>query len=196
MVESVDPIILSMKLVDVCECRPGIAAARSPPSAPASRGAGAGGDVHRLYVTLGQFSIIRMERDTQLLIPAYDYCLPDKECTCGGCECGQEDPCEIFRKVQFPVNEFFPPNSLTPKTATSYQEGAAAAAAPESGPGKQGTPGQIKRHGRTVKPGTSAQQTSGVLVSRGSGNVVDAGALGDLCISGEGSPSTRSCPPT
>ena len=32
-----------------------------------------GGDVHRLYVTLGQFSIIRMERDTQLLIPAYDY---------------------------------------------------------------------------------------------------------------------------
>ena len=81
-----------------------------------------GGDVHRLYVTLGQFSIIRMERDTQLLIPAYDYCLPDKECTCGGCECGQEDPCEIFRKVQFPVNEFFPPNSLTPKTATSYQE--------------------------------------------------------------------------
>ena len=34
----------------------------------------------RLYVTLGQFSIVRLERDTQLLIPAYDYCIPDKDC--------------------------------------------------------------------------------------------------------------------
>lgn len=124
MVESVDPIILSMKLVDVCECRPGDCCCEIPPAICACfpEELVLGGDVHRLYVTLGQFSIIRMERDTQLLIPAYDYCLPDKECTCGGCECGQEDPCEIFRKVQFPVNEFFPPNSLTPKTATSYQE--------------------------------------------------------------------------
>ena len=124
VVESVDPIILSMKLVDVCECRPGDCCCEIPPAICACfpEELVLGGDVHRLYVTLGQFSIIRMERDTQLLIPAYDYCLPDKECTCGGCECGQEDPCEIFRKVQFPVNEFFPPNSLTPKTATSYQE--------------------------------------------------------------------------
>ena len=58
---------------------------------------------------------------TQLLIPAYDYCLPEKECACQGAECG-EDPCEIFRKVQFPVSEFFPPNSVSPKGATSYQE--------------------------------------------------------------------------
>lgn len=124
IIESVDPIILSMKLVDVCECRPGDCCCEIPPAICACfpEELVLGGDVHRLYVTLGQFSIIRMERDTQLLIPAYDYCLPDKECTCGGCECGQEDPCEIFRKVQFPVNEFFPPNSLTPKTATSYQE--------------------------------------------------------------------------
>ena len=62
----------------------------------------------RIYVTLGQFSIIRLERDSQLLIPAYDYCLPDKECDCGG---GEEDPCEIFRHVKFPVGEFFPPSA-------------------------------------------------------------------------------------
>ena len=66
-------------------------------------------------------SLVRLERDTQLLIPAYDYCLPEKECACQGAECG-EDPCEIFRKVQFPVDEFFPPNSVAPKTAASYQE--------------------------------------------------------------------------
>ena len=124
VVESVDPIILSMKLVEGCQCHHHDNCCEIPPAVCACfpEELVLGGDVHRLYVTLGQFSIIRMERDTQLLIPAYDYCLPDKECTCGGCECGQEDPCEIFRKVQFPVNEFFPPNSLTPKTATSYQE--------------------------------------------------------------------------
>ena len=123
--ESVDPIILSMKLVDVCECRPCDCCCEIPPSICACfpEELVMGGGVHRLYVTLGQFSIIRMdmERDTQLLIPAYDYCLPEKECACQGAECG-EDPCEIFRKVQFPVDEFFPPNSVSPKTATSYQE--------------------------------------------------------------------------
>ena len=67
-------------------------------------------DVHRLYVTLGQFSIIRLERDTQLLMPVYDYCMPEKECDCGS-DCSQEDPCEVFRQVKFPVDEFFPPNS-------------------------------------------------------------------------------------
>ena len=66
------------------------------------------GGNRRIYVTLGQFSIIRMERDSQLLIPAYDYCLPEKEC------CGSDDgePCELFRRIQFPVNEFFPPDTV------------------------------------------------------------------------------------
>ncbi|MEI3085871.1 MAG: hypothetical protein V8S87_07675 [Oscillospiraceae bacterium] len=30
----------------------------------------------RWFATIGQFSIIRLERDTQLLIPAYDYGRP------------------------------------------------------------------------------------------------------------------------
>ena len=98
--ESVDPIILSMKLVDVCECRPCDCCCEIPPSICACfpEELVMGGDVHRLYVTLGQFSIIRMERDTQLLIPAYDYCLPEKECACQGAECG-EDPCETVAAV-------------------------------------------------------------------------------------------------
>jgi hypothetical protein len=70
-----------------------------------------GGEGRRVYVTLGQFSIIRLERDSQLLIPAYDYCMPSKECSAGG---GEEDPCAIFRQVQFPVEEFFPPNTIAP----------------------------------------------------------------------------------
>ena len=112
IVEAVDPIVLNMKLVDVCDCRPCCDCELSdiPPCICACFGSDLcfGNEGKRVYVTLGQFSIIRLERDTQLLMPAYDYCMPEKECTCGGCE---DDPCEIFRHVQFPVDEFFPPNS-------------------------------------------------------------------------------------
>ena len=62
----------------------------------------------RWYATLGQFSIIRLERDTQLLIPAYDYCLPDKECPGSA---GEDDPCALFSRIRFPVEEFFPPDN-------------------------------------------------------------------------------------
>ena len=113
VVEAIDPIVLSAKLVDVCECRACEVGELTdvPPGVCACFGCDLcfGGEGKRLYITLGQFSIIRLERDTQLLIPAYDYCVPDKECSCGG---GEEDPCEVFRKVQFPVDEFFPPNSV------------------------------------------------------------------------------------
>lgn len=114
VVEAVDPIVLNMKLVDVCECRPcDCELTEIPPCICACFGCDLcfGNDGKRIYVTLGQFSIIRLERDSQLLMPVYDYCMPEKECTCGGCE---DDPCEIFRHVKFPVNEFFPPNSPAP----------------------------------------------------------------------------------
>ena len=62
----------------------------------------------RYYVTLGQFSLVRLERDTQLLIPAYDYCIPQSECSGGD----PEDPCGLFKNVCFPMSEFFPPNTV------------------------------------------------------------------------------------
>lgn len=64
----------------------------------------------RWFATVGQFSIIRLERGTQLLIPAYDYCMPDKECP--GTAVTEDDPCTLFSKIRFPVEEFFPPDSL------------------------------------------------------------------------------------
>ena len=65
------------------------------------------GTVNRqLLVTLGQFSIIRLERDTQLLVPVLDYSLPTKEC-CEAPGCG-EDPCEMFSRIPFPENQFAP----------------------------------------------------------------------------------------
>ena len=114
VVEAVDPIVLGMKLVDVCECRPcDCELTEIPPCICGCFGSELcfGSEGKRIYVTLGQFSIIRLERDAQLLMPVYDYCLPEKECTCGSCD---DDPCEIFRHVSFPVDEFFPPNSMSP----------------------------------------------------------------------------------
>ncbi len=55
--------------------------------------------------TIGLFTIIQLERDVQMLVPAYDFCMPSKECACDN-----EDPCDSFRKIKFPVGEFFPPN--------------------------------------------------------------------------------------
>ena len=126
MAEAVDPIILNMKLVDVCQCRPCDCSLTEIPQAILDCFGDSltqGGDVHRLYVTLGQFSIIRLERDTQLLIPAYDYCVPEKDCQCST----QDDPCTVFSQIRFPIEEFFPPDSgdLADSTAASSSSASA-----------------------------------------------------------------------
>ena len=123
--EAVDPMILNLKLVNVHDCRPcdcGIAEIPLPISDAFGEDLMQGGDTRRLLVTLGQFSIIRLERDTHLLMPVYDYCLPEKECTGGGCcdgGCIPEDPCEVFSKIKFPVHEFFPQNSAPSQDTSS-----------------------------------------------------------------------------
>ena len=38
------------------------------------------GECRRLLVTIGQFSIVRLERDAQLVVPVMDYSIPCKEC--------------------------------------------------------------------------------------------------------------------
>ena len=60
-----------------------------------------------LYVTLGQFSMIRLERSIPLTLNAENY-LPSTECAGGG----GDDPCTMFSRVRFPVEEFFPPETL------------------------------------------------------------------------------------
>jgi hypothetical protein len=63
-------------------------------------------------VTLGQFSIIRLERDSQLLIPSFNDCIPQKECSATG-SATEETPCEMFDQIAFPVDDFFPPQNST-----------------------------------------------------------------------------------
>lgn len=113
VVEAVDPIILSLRLVDNCTPCPAPDGevfeipqfiARTFDSAITSEMNG-----RKLVVTLGQFSIVRLERDTQLLIPSYDYCMPEKECVGSS----DDDPCSLFSKINFPVDEFFPPDTVS-----------------------------------------------------------------------------------
>ncbi len=58
-----------------------------------------------VFVTLGMFSIVQIERNVQMLIPSYDFCVPEKECTNSS-----DNPCEVFSRLDFPTDEFFPPN--------------------------------------------------------------------------------------
>ena len=83
IVEVVDPMILGSRVQEVCNCN------CCPPSPPVIPEAILGcfeeqlvldGESKRLLVTIGQFSIARLERSTQLLIPTFDYCIPSKTC--------------------------------------------------------------------------------------------------------------------
>lgn len=58
----------------------------------------------QVSITIGLFTIVQIERNVQMLIPAYDFCLPEKECVTSS-----DDPCEMFSRIDFPTSEFFPP---------------------------------------------------------------------------------------
>lgn len=115
VVEVVDPMLLCAHFADNCNCRCGcergtlsgvpagiLEAFNEPILFDESA-------IRRVCVSLGQFSTVRLERDTQLLIPVYDYCIPSNECTLAGGDCSCEDPCRIFDAVEFPMDDFFPP---------------------------------------------------------------------------------------
>ena len=121
VVEAVDPIVLDARIVESCgkrDCDCDLCEVPSFVNGCFDGELSSGDDARRIYVTLGQFSIVRLERDTQLLIPVYDYCLPDKECSCR--TGGGEDPCSVFRNIHFPVGEFFPPNTV--RMPENYEE--------------------------------------------------------------------------
>jgi hypothetical protein len=110
VVEVVEPIALSAKLVERhhhhCCCEIDVS------SIPVEIFGCFNDDIvgseadKNVFVTLGIFSIIKLERTVQLLIPVCDFCIPEKECL-GSTE---DNPCELFDSIKFPLDEFFPPN--------------------------------------------------------------------------------------
>ena len=108
VVEVLDPMVLSSKVRNTCDCS-GNCMIQIPPFIRSmfDEELVLSGDQRRLFVTLGQFSIVRLERDAQLIVPVLDYSIPTKEC-CDSPGCCTEDPCEVFSRIPFPTAQFAP----------------------------------------------------------------------------------------
>ena len=106
-VECVDPIPLGAKIVDACDNHGCLCTdINNIPEYVGGlfeEGLWSGDADKFVVVTLGLFSIVRIERDVQLLVPAFDFCVPEKECVETS-----EDPCSVFRRIKFPHSEFCP----------------------------------------------------------------------------------------
>ena len=107
VVEVLDPMVLSSRVVPACAQEPCTLQIPMGVKDSFDDELVLGGDKQRLFVTLGQFSIIRLERDAQLVVPVLDYAIPTKEC-CDNASCCAEDPCEIFSRIPFPATQFTP----------------------------------------------------------------------------------------
>ncbi len=73
-----------------------------------------------VYVTLGLFLLVRLEREVQISVPASSFCIPDSDCH-------DEDipsptsPCDMFRELCFPMDEFFPPRQAEKNCRTEEE---------------------------------------------------------------------------
>ena len=111
-VSAVDPIALSMKLLD---CSHSPCPDDTVPHIPSCIIEAIGEELvmndcgRRLYVTLGQFSVIRLERPALLTLRDVASFFPEAQCAGSSSD---DDPCALFSRVDFPVEEFLPPDRL------------------------------------------------------------------------------------
>ena len=106
VVEVLDPIVLSSRVAAVCSQDGSALQLPEHVQRAFDDELVLCGDRQRLYVTLGQFSIIRLERDAQIIVPVLDYAIPTTECRDDpGCA---EDPCDVFSRIPFPAGSFTP----------------------------------------------------------------------------------------
>ncbi|HOP10985.1 MAG TPA: hypothetical protein PK629_05795 [Oscillospiraceae bacterium] len=107
-VETVQPIALSARLLDICDCPHHLnrfGANIPAPIAERFEGNFNVCDPRRVVLaTIGLFSIVSISRKVSLVVPACGFGVPLKECVGS-----DEDPCELFYKIQFPTDQFFPP---------------------------------------------------------------------------------------
>lgn len=108
VLETVDPVILSVKVAEQRECNcMCVCCIEDIPDTVLNSVNGnlSDKDEKVLLVSLGFFSIVKIERPTQIVVSAMEFNIPDKECVTAS----EDDPCTLFRAMSFPVNEFSPP---------------------------------------------------------------------------------------
>ena len=106
VVSAVDPVPLSARICEIHDCYDSVCCI------PENICEAVGGNVvttlqngePTIFATIGLFSIIQLIRNVQMLIPVYDFCIPDKHC-----KSSIDQPCDTFSKIQFPLDDFFPP---------------------------------------------------------------------------------------
>ncbi len=111
VLETVDPIVLGSKICEPSACCCCACSVEEIPDIVICECGGSLADFpgeRFLVVSLGFFSVVRIERPAQYLINATEYTVPDKECVSPT----TDDPCSIFRTMSFPVNEFYPPSYI------------------------------------------------------------------------------------
>lgn len=118
VVETVEPIVLGTKIVDKCCCND---CCEIPESIcgciDGELITNSSSDHPTLYISFGIFSVIRIEREAQLLVQATDYCVPDKECTAAT---NDDNPCSLFNTMPFPVSQF--KTTMSPATDNIQQQ--------------------------------------------------------------------------
>lgn len=107
VVETVEPVVLGTKVTD-CTCPCSCTCTDFTDIPEAIRNCFdselvTNSDGPKITVSLGIFSVIRIERPAQLLVQATDYSVPDKECTTAT---NNDNPCELFRTIAFPTAQF------------------------------------------------------------------------------------------
>ena len=115
-VQVVDPVVLDAKVCDIC-CHKDCLAEIPNNLLQSVNGNITTSGNRALFVTLGLFSIVQLIRNVQLLVPSYSFCLPHKDCG----DSNNDSPCEMFQRIKFPVEEFFP-NSCEHKRKTKCDE--------------------------------------------------------------------------
>lgn len=110
VVEVVQPIPLAAKLVDDCCCSCKCATPIPQDiSGCFNNDLVVGDTAKQVLVSFGLFTIVKLERNTQLLIDAIDFCIPENECVAAT----EDNPCDLFNGFRFPIDEFFPPQKTS-----------------------------------------------------------------------------------
>ncbi|MBQ6262463.1 MAG: hypothetical protein IJK58_03015 [Clostridia bacterium] len=119
VLETVDPIILNSKIVEPdrhCPCCCTVDEVPDRVCSAVSGDLADGRDSNKLLVSLGLFSVVRIERPAQYLINASEYSVPAKECVSPI----DDDPCSLFKKMEFPIGEFSIPSKLPAFSSSDY----------------------------------------------------------------------------
>lgn len=107
VVQTVDPIPLAARICKSETCNDNLCCIPKYICQTVGGSLAVNNTENNVYITIGLFTVVQLIRNVQMLIPVYDFCIPEKQCTDN---CTADQPCDVFRRIQFPTEDFFPPS--------------------------------------------------------------------------------------